>query len=392
LDAVRLCELSPMLRGKILSVYFPEQYLCIFAEEHINYFLKRLGVPVLPEDDIFIKQDKLIEWKNSRSEMKDWNNHIFSVFLYESFGRPTDKRKHMKETQEIRDSQYPRDYVTKLGITISQWKELLTNPEVFREEDIKLLKRFYLYDNHAATCTDLSIEDGVLPQSYITPVVTLAKRIQKELNLEPVIGTDGEPVWWRIPFWGAYREDGTFEWKVRPKLAKAMAELYPELDALVDVIVEEQEDDSLVSSLKTANVAVANGFEYTGKPKEKEEPKISNGYKVFPRDRRTAINALAHAKYQCEINPEHPTFIRKNTGKTYTEPHHLVPMAFSDEFDVSLDVEENIVSLCSNCHNCIHYGEEAEELIRKLYNERKAALESVGIYITLERLLMMYGY
>lgn len=70
----------------------------------------------------------------------------------------------------------------------------------------------------------------------------------------------------------------------------------------------------------------------------------------------------------------HPTFIRKKSDKKYTEPHHLIPMAFSDEFDVSLDVEENIVSLCSNCHNQIHYGKDADVLLRKLYEERKDEL------------------
>lgn len=94
----------------------------------------------------------------------------------------------------------------------------------------------------------------------------------------------------------------------------------------------------------------------------------------------------------CEINSDHPTFIRKNSGKNYTEPHHLVPMAFSEQFNVSLDVEENIVSLCSNCHNQIHYGADADKLIEKLYEERKDALASVGIIITLEQLLSMYGY
>lgn len=49
-------------------------------------------------------------------------------------------------------------------------------------------------------------------------------------------------------------------------------------------------------------------------------------------------------------------------------------MAFSEQFNVSLDVEENIVSLCSNSHNQIHYGADADKLIEKLYEERKDAL------------------
>ena len=66
-------------------------------------------------------------------------------------------------------------------------------------------------------------------------------------------------------------------------------------------------------------------------------------------------------------------------------------MAFSDEFDVSLDIEENIVSLCSNCHNQIHYGKDAEALLKKLYDERKDALKKAGIIITFKRLLSMYN-
>ena len=65
-------------------------------------------------------------------------------------------------------------------------------------------------------------------------------------------------------------------------------------------------------------------------------------------------------------------------------------MSFSDSFDVSLDVEQNIVSLCSNCHNEIHYGRDAGDLIERLYKKRKSDLESVGISISLEDLLEKY--
>ena len=65
-------------------------------------------------------------------------------------------------------------------------------------------------------------------------------------------------------------------------------------------------------------------------------------------------------------------------------------MAFQDRFDVSLDVEENIVSLCSNCHNQIHYGKDADKLLKKLFESRKKDLEKVGIKVAFEELLKMY--
>lgn len=392
LEAIRKCELAPLFRGKILAVFFPEDYLCIFTDEHLDYFMKKLGIVCNSSDDILDKQRKLVEWKNSRVEMKDWNNHLFSIFLYDSFGRPFEGAKADKDVQEERDKAYPKDYVTKLGITIGDWKELLSTPEIFKETDIELLKRFYKADNHATTCHDLAIQDGVLPASFISPVVLLAKRISSALKLSPIIGDDGTQIWWRIPFWGRYREDGKFEWKLRPKLAKALVALYPELDKEAGFDAEKEEDNSLIEELKQANVVTLEPFSYSGVPKEKAAPIYTNGHKTYPRDRQTAINALAHANYECEIDINHQTFIRKKSNLKYTEPHHLIPMAFSDEFEVSLDVEENIVSLCSNCHNQIHYGKDADKLITKLYEERKNNLKKVGIVISLKRLLAMYGY
>lgn len=131
-------------------------------------------------------------------------------------------------------------------------------------------------------------------------------------------------------------------------------------------------------------------FEYKGEPKKRVERREVNGQKVYIRDKKAAINALALANFLCEIDKTHPTFIRRNSNKTYTEPHHLVPLAFSYMFDVSLDVEENIVSLCSNCHNQIHYGKDAGVILRYLYEKRKEMLKSVGINISFEKLLLMY--
>lgn len=129
---------------------------------------------------------------------------------------------------------------------------------------------------------------------------------------------------------------------------------------------------------------------YDGKPKEKVEPIYSNGHKIFPRNRFTALNALHMAGNCCELNPGHESFIRKNSDLKYMEPHHLVPMAYSEEFAVSLDVEANIVCLCSNCHNEIHYGKKSKELVKGLYEKRKDLLKSVEIDITLDDLLAKY--
>ena len=139
---------------------------------------------------------------------------------------------------------------------------------------------------------------------------------------------------------------------------------------------------------------------YTKKPKEqyithveakKDFKKYSDDVVIYPRDPKMAAYALANANYSCENNPSHECFVRRKDDTPYTEVHHLIPLCFQDEFDNSLDVPENIVSLCSNCHNEIHYGKHADKIIAKLYSERKDKLEAAGIFITLEELLSKYN-
>lgn len=161
-----------------------------------------------------------------------------------------------------------------------------------------------------------------------------------------------------------------------------------------DIIkANEIEDDELIQKIRHSSiVGQTEIFKYIGIPRKVKKPLNKDGVRIFPRDRQIAVNALAHAEFACEIDSKHPTFIRKNSDKNYTEPHHLVPLAMQEQFDVSLDVEENIVSLCSNCHNEIHYGKDADRLIRNLYAKRKDYLVKAGIAVSEKNLLLMYGY
>ena len=130
--------------------------------------------------------------------------------------------------------------------------------------------------------------------------------------------------------------------------------------------------------------------DYSPTPKPKKEAILQDEVKVYPRDRNVARRALARAYYRCEIQETHPSFISRNSHKQYVEPHHLIPISYQDYFDNSLDVEANIVSLCSNCHNEIHYGQDSESLIEQLYKKRGEELKNAGLDITLEQLLGLY--
>ena len=54
---------------------------------------------------------------------------------------------------------------------------------------------------------------------------------------------------------------------------------------------------------------------YKGTPKKKKAPAKISFSEAYPRDTNTALNALKIAEYKCEIDSEHPTFIRKKNKR-----------------------------------------------------------------------------
>jgi 5-methylcytosine-specific restriction protein A len=125
------------------------------------------------------------------------------------------------------------------------------------------------------------------------------------------------------------------------------------------------------------------------KRKSPNEKGINNSW---PRNPNIAKAAIELADNKCEIESDHLTFISEASSLPFMEAHHLVPMEFQGEFTYSLDVPENIVSLCPNCHRKIHLskGAEKEVLISKLFNQRAYLLRSRGITVSSTKMCSFY--
>ena len=115
-----------------------------------------------------------------------------------------------------------------------------------------------------------------------------------------------------------------------------------------------------------------------------DEIKYSNPY--------VKKSAKEKANHKCEIDGDKESFTSKSNNKNYVEAHHLIPFHKRDNFDVNIDVIENIVCLTPKNHRKIHLAIESErnELLKKLYENRAESLRGVGIDITLEQLKSMY--
>lgn len=161
-------------------------------------------------------------------------------------------------------------------------------------------------------------------------------------------------------------------------------------DAKVERELDEELNEEVGGELSQESAGSIIVSDYEAK-KSPPQPIVVQGHNTYPRDPKISRNALIKANHLCEYDSTHPTFIRKRSNDNYTEPHHLIPMCFQDKFPQnSLDTEANIVSLCSNCHNRIHYGKDAPVLLKKLLADRKKYLEKLDIKIDEKQLLKLY--
>jgi len=288
IEKIESISLSDDWKLKILSIYYPNEYIGIADNDTLSFFLEVLNIRMNEGASVWSKQRAILCWKKEhiRFEESEISNYVFIRLLY--------------DWQDL-------DFFT-------EGKTETRSSKTNREETQVPAKKQYTF---------IPADD---------PISKANKEYDDEY--EEVLQEDT-------------LEDSPNEYdygEVQPKNR--------EIDA--------------------------DGTSSGNTPKYKRDPKV-------------AKNALAHARYRCECNPDHETFIRKNSNRPYTESHHLIPMKYSEQFEYSLDREVNIVSLCSYCHNLIHYGKDADRLIRKLYKDRAEYLEMAGIGISEDELLKLYG-
>ena len=140
------------------------------------------------------------------------------------------------------------------------------------------------------------------------------------------------------------------------------------------------------------------GYEYQltveeESPSKRNDPIIDGrGQKRWPRNSAIAATALQRAKYCCEVDYLHATFISNKTGKPYMEAHHLIPMSKQEDFEYSLDKIANIKCICPNCHRLIHHGRKKErnEVLNVLFSKSKDKMKKVGLEISIENLFALY--
>lgn len=142
----------------------------------------------------------------------------------------------------------------------------------------------------------------------------------------------------------------------------------------------------------TENIDDVSRINLVDKRQDKPNHRTVNNQKVWSRNPKYASEAVALANYLCEFDNQHQYFISKFNQRNYVEAHHLIPMKYQDQYDCSLDIHANIVSICLVCHKKIHFGlfEDKKVILDKLFNSRIARLKSCGINIKVSDLYSYY--
>lgn len=79
-------KLSPMFKGKLYYVYYPDKTLPIYNIDHVNFFLNNLGLNYQKDVSYFVKIKQMMDWKQKSSIFNQYSNLEFMSFLYSIYG------------------------------------------------------------------------------------------------------------------------------------------------------------------------------------------------------------------------------------------------------------------------------------------------------------------
>jgi hypothetical protein len=144
------------------------------------------------------------------------------------------------------------------------------------------------------------------------------------------------------------------------------------------------ESDDEVENINDAHRLPEKGLDTTGRKRYKTQKKIRD-------------TVLANCNYLCNCNDLKHFYFEATNFQNYVECHHIIPMNRQEEYwftkNVNLDIPQNIVALCPNCHSQIHLGSRSARLkiISELYVRNKAQLLSFDPDLTLSLLASYYN-
>lgn len=138
-------------------------------------------------------------------------------------------------------------------------------------------------------------------------------------------------------------------------------------------------------------------FDYENMHRMPEKGVDNKGRKRFKTFKKIRDSVLERANYLCNCNDSKHFYFESVDLHNYVEGHHIVPMNRQEEYyydnGINLDIPNNIIPLCPNCHCQIHLGSRSAriKIISEIYVRNKAKLFSFNPNLSLSILASYYN-
>ncbi len=234
------------------------------------------------------------------------------------------------------------EYICEIDVSIDEWKEVLRDKALMKENYKDVLLKFLSEPGHKSTCKALGDKYQVSFQSFKNAIINFAKAVQKKLNRFEVIGTDGTPSFWIIPMLGKHAGKH-FEWTLRPELVQAIEES----SIMEDKFIEFTTFENLIKKINNELGEFTNTFRYKRKELASKGRASSKGilFKFRKEERDWAINEGGGTEVQYHLfckknkigfgigfNTQHVDFANEMSPVEYMQP-------FASSYLTLLDTE-----------------------------------------------------
>ena len=137
----------------------------------------------------------------------------------------------------MEENWYPAENEYDPGITKEQWKEFVTDRNIFTEDS--LIAFACIQKSTLATCTDMAEEFGRTKNFYNNAIWRTGEKVHKLTNCPLSLSPDKTERFWSICCLGRKMQNGRIELKIRPELKKS----FDETGALKGIEVMENEEN-----------------------------------------------------------------------------------------------------------------------------------------------------
>lgn len=154
----------------------------------------------------------------------------------------------------MEENWYPAENEYDPGITKEQWKEFVTDRNIFTEDS--LIAFACIQKSTLATCTDMAEEFGRTKNFYNNAIWRTGEKVHKLTNCPLSLRSDETERFWSICCLGRKLQNGRIELKIRPELEEA----FDETGVLKGIEVMENENRNYY--VISPNVWNDNNFDY----------------------------------------------------------------------------------------------------------------------------------